>query len=384
MALPDTRRCIVFLGPSLPLAQARALLDADYRPPAAQGDLYRAALSRPFAIGLIDGVFHAQPSVWHKEILWALSEGIHVLGAASMGALRASETAAFGMVGVGRIYEAYRDGVLEDDDEVALLHGPAETGWLPLSEPLVNLRATLDAAQAAGVLAPADAQRVRAAARSLYYPARSFDAALDVALEQGLAAAAAAALRAWWPLGRLDQKAADAQALLRQLAGLAAQGRPVPQPAFRFEPTLDWAVLQAEVEAGEDARDEARCEEDRQVLAALARDPAGAAAVQAAALARMLADGGGHGEPPWPEATELLAQSQALCARHGLGDEVAVRRWLAEQHASRDDLMRWLATQARAARWAASRPGPFDQALLDEVKASGQYRHWLARGAGLK
>ena len=162
-------------------------------------DRYRAARSRPFAIGLIDGVFHAQPSVWHKEILWALSEGIHVLGAASMGALRAAETDAFGTLGVGRIYEGYRDGGLEDDDEVALLHGPAETGWLPLSEPLVNLRATLQAAQAAGVLAAADAQRMLDAARSLYYPSRSLEGALAVALEQGMASAAAQALRAWRP-----------------------------------------------------------------------------------------------------------------------------------------------------------------------------------------
>lgn len=375
MTPPDPGRCIVFLGPSLPLAQARQLLPADYRPPAAQGDLYRAARSRPFAIGLIDGVFHAQPSVWHKEILWALSEGIHVLGAASMGALRAAETDAFGTLGVGRIYEGYRDGGLEDDDEVALLHGPAETGWLPLSEPLVNLRATLQAAQAAGVLAAADAQRMLAAARSLYYPSRSLEGALAVALEQGMASAAAQALRAWWPQGRVDQKAADAQALLQRLAALAAQRTPAPPPSFCFEQTLDWAQLQAEAETV----DEGRSSEDRHVLAALARDPAGAAALRAAALARLLVDGAGTGAPPMPEAAELLAQSQAFCARHGLGDEAEVRRWLTEQHASPDDLMRWLTTQAHATRLAASHPGPLDQALLDELKASGLYRAWLAR-----
>jgi len=374
------RRCVVFLGPTLPLERARALLAADFRPPAAQGDLYRAALSRPFAIGLIDGVFHAQPSVWHKEILWALSEGIHVLGASSMGALRAAETDAFGMVGVGRIYEAYRDGVLDNDDEVALIHGPAESGWLALSEPLVNLRATLDAAQAAGVLAAADAHRLLAAAQRLHYPARSFDAALVGALEQGMAAAAADAMRAWLPSGRVDQKATDAEQLLQALARLTAQGTPAPPPAFHFEPTLYWAVLQA----GAVAEADGRSDEDRCVLAALAQDPAAAAAVQAAALARMLADTGQRGEPPGVEAAELLAQSQAFCARHGLGDEAAVGRWLAEHHASRDDLLRWLTTQARAARLAAGRPDRLDQALLDELKAGGQYRAWLARAAGIR
>ena len=89
--------------------------------------------SEPQAIGIIDGYFQWAPAVWHKEILWAIQQGVHVFGAASMGALRAAELAPFGMRGVGRIFEAYRDGVLpgsgdepfEDDDEVAVVHGPA-------------------------------------------------------------------------------------------------------------------------------------------------------------------------------------------------------------------------------------------------------------------
>ena len=52
-------------------------------------------------IGLVDGVFERVPAVWHKEILFALSEGVHVYGAASMGALRAAELDTFGMRGVG-------------------------------------------------------------------------------------------------------------------------------------------------------------------------------------------------------------------------------------------------------------------------------------------
>ena len=117
-------------------------------PPVAQGDVYRAALSRPRAIGIIDGYFSGAPSVWHKEILWAMSEGVPVFGAASMGALRAAELHEFGMRGIGRIFEAFRDGVLEDDDEVAVVHGPAEIGYLPASEAMVNIRATLALAEA--------------------------------------------------------------------------------------------------------------------------------------------------------------------------------------------------------------------------------------------
>ena len=59
------------------------------------------------AIGIVDGYFEGVLSVWHKEILWAMAEGIHVFGSASMGALRAAELHPFGMHGTGRIFEAF-------------------------------------------------------------------------------------------------------------------------------------------------------------------------------------------------------------------------------------------------------------------------------------
>ena len=40
--------------------------------------------------------------------------------------------AGFGMEGVGAIFAAYqRRGALEDDDEVAVIRGPAESGFPP-------------------------------------------------------------------------------------------------------------------------------------------------------------------------------------------------------------------------------------------------------------
>ena len=115
----------VFTGPTISASEANRELDAIYLPPAAEGDVCLVTLQRPHAIGIIDGYFQSVPTVRHKEILWAMSRGIHVFGSASIGALRAAELAAFGMEGVGTIFELYRDGVLEDDDEVAIAHGPA-------------------------------------------------------------------------------------------------------------------------------------------------------------------------------------------------------------------------------------------------------------------
>jgi hypothetical protein len=94
-------------------------------------------------IGLVDGHYEQVASVWHKEILYALSMGVHVFGAASMGALRAAECEAYGMVPVGEIAGRYCRGELYDDDAVALLNGPAELAYAPLTEPLVEVEATL-------------------------------------------------------------------------------------------------------------------------------------------------------------------------------------------------------------------------------------------------
>ena len=99
----------IFTGPTLRPEASRKILDAIYLPPVSQGDVYRVAVKKPFAIGIIDGYFDRVPAVWHKEILWAMTQGIHVFGAASMGALRAAELAPFGMQGIGWIYEAFRD-----------------------------------------------------------------------------------------------------------------------------------------------------------------------------------------------------------------------------------------------------------------------------------
>ena len=142
------RPVVAFLGPTLSEDEARAVLDAEYMPPAGHGDVLRAALRRPRVIAIVDGVFERTPAVWHKEILFALSEGIHVYGAASMGALRAAELDRFGMRGVGDVYRAYAEGVLEDDDEVAVAHTDAEHGFRALSDSMVDVRATLEKAVA--------------------------------------------------------------------------------------------------------------------------------------------------------------------------------------------------------------------------------------------
>jgi hypothetical protein len=150
----------VFLGPTLPLREARRHLKAEYLPPVAQGDVLRLLDRQPAIIAIIDGYFEMVPSVVHKEILLALESGVHVLGASSMGALRAAELDAFGMKGVGQIYRWYASGRLEDDDEVAVVHGPAEHGYREMSDAMVNVRDRCASAVRNGGVSKRVAQRL--------------------------------------------------------------------------------------------------------------------------------------------------------------------------------------------------------------------------------
>jgi hypothetical protein len=234
-------RAVIFAGPSLPPnARLACGLDIDWRPPVRQGDLYRAALERPGVIGVIDGYFEVTPTVWHKEVLWAMAQGVHVYGAASIGALRAAELDTFGMKGIGRIYEDYRDGVLEDDDEVAVLHGPAELGYPPLTEAMVNIRATLAAAISASIVSAALAAELTAIAKSLFYKERTYATMLQSAAKAGLHAAELARFDEWLPLGRIDQKRVDALATLDAIRAHLVAAAPPLHVSYEFADTDAW------------------------------------------------------------------------------------------------------------------------------------------------
>ncbi|WP_299737738.1 TfuA-like protein [uncultured Roseobacter sp.] len=228
---------IVFAGPSIAGLDLASIGDFDLRPPVQQGDVYLAMRDQPQAIGIVDGYFEGAPSVWHKEILWALTQGISVFGAASMGALRAAELHAFGMIGIGQIFEAYRDETLEDDDEVALLHGPEEMGYPQLSLAMVNVRATLDAAQSAQVITQDQAAWIAAHAKSQFYKTRTWDSVLATTASQEIPDALRQKLRGWIDQNEVDQKRIDAHALLMRMA---KGDFDTPQPNYHFEETNLW------------------------------------------------------------------------------------------------------------------------------------------------
>lgn len=165
-------RAVIFTGNSISHEDARKILRANYQPPVRRFQLEEFVQKGYKVIGIIDGIFFDRAAVGHREILSALDAGVKVIGGASMGALRASELDTHGMIGVGKVYEWYRDGVIESDDEVAVSTNPDT--FEPISVPLVNIRETLKAALASGLLNKEEHSGLLQLAIDTYYPDRSY------------------------------------------------------------------------------------------------------------------------------------------------------------------------------------------------------------------
>src|SRR5262245_60376014 len=102
---------IAFIVPSLPASDIPDLSpEWTIRPPVQRGDLSTLGLARGDTVAIIDGVTGAHRALCHREVLAAIKAGVRVTGAAGMGALRAAELCAFGMEGVGTVFEAFVRG----------------------------------------------------------------------------------------------------------------------------------------------------------------------------------------------------------------------------------------------------------------------------------
>jgi hypothetical protein len=213
-------KIVIYLGPSLAPSIAQSWLNATYLPPIKRGDL--AMLSPDVQIvGIIDGVFHQSLAVSPKEIIGLLDRGVNVYGASSIGALRAAEAHSYGMIGVGKIFEMYRDREIDADDEVAVAYDPSTE--LTVSEPLVNIRSALKTAVAEGIILSDEADQIICTLKSIYYPLRSYQ------LVERMSPALAPFLRA----SHYNQKSDDAVFLLRTIASLGQEGAtagPVSDP----------------------------------------------------------------------------------------------------------------------------------------------------------
>lgn len=372
---------IIFVGPSLPQSGRPAIDGLGYRPPAALGDLLSAAFERPHSIGVVDGYFEGVPSVWHKEILWAMSQGVHVFGSGSMGALRAAELADFGMQGVGRIFEAYRDGTLTEDDEVAVLHGPPELGYVALTEPMVNIRFSLAKAVADGAIDETIRREVERSGKALFYKHRRWDAILAATRTRSPAIADDLEhFNEWLVLNAVDQKQADAIEMISVMTGFLDTEPPSQSVGFDFAWTQMWDRIFAEtrgtasgiVEAGgtirtEDVLDELRLDRDR-YHRAVDRSLARHLAVR---LARRLSL-----DAPSEDKRTALA---ALRATHGLHRGAELDAWLKEQHTNRGWLENVIEQNVAVDQVRAMVSSDLDAYKLDDLRLSGAYSGLVER-----
>jgi len=234
---------VIFVGPSLHRDLAflrRRQDDIVWAGPARCGDIARAARSGVTAIALVDGLFDQSAAPWHKEVLYALSLGLPVAGGASMGALRAAECDAFGMRGIGTIYQRYASGEIMDDAEVAQLHAPEELNYLPLTEPMVNVEPTMTLLDRAGVVREAAVRALSAVARGIHYSERTY--AEIIRRSADLDPEEAQAAGNWFQSNAIDQKRLDA---LEVLDWLHAQPDRVSRPmhSWDFQETTQWMQL---------------------------------------------------------------------------------------------------------------------------------------------
>jgi hypothetical protein len=173
-----TEKVLIFTGPSLDHETIREVLpEAIILPPARQGDVISNLMEyEPSHVLLLEGLFHSSLSVWHKELAWSmLIPGVKgVYGAASMGALRAADLADYGMIGSGKIFHWFYEGVTFDESEVSALYveGPGGS-FKSYTVPMVNVRGALLKGLEENLLSAEEAQEIFTHAAAIHWTERT-------------------------------------------------------------------------------------------------------------------------------------------------------------------------------------------------------------------
>ncbi|GAA4192499.1 TfuA-like protein [Microbispora amethystogenes] len=228
---------VVYAGPTISPDEVRGVVPhARVRPPVARGDLLSETWSPDDTAVIIDGYYREKLAVGHKEILWLIAEGVNVVGAASMGALRAAELSPYGMTGAGTVFDMYTTGEVDGDDEVAVLHGPADLGYPAGTVALVNLRYGCREGARTGRIPAEAGERIVRAAKAMPFAHRTWQE-LGAAVD-GDDRACLETLRQLIGTGEWDVKRLDALAALRA-ADERRAGGPGERPDGEAE---DWAA----------------------------------------------------------------------------------------------------------------------------------------------
>ena len=176
---------IVYLGPTLSREEAIKILDADYRDPAKKGDflmLSRDSDEKKY-VGFVDGVFlHDYPPSPIEVYHLATRKNIELIGASSLGALRAVELEKFGMKGIGKIFQLYKNGIINADDEVAVTF--VRENNILQSEAMIDIRFNLFLAYKKGIITNQTKKRFAKIAKNIYFPFRNYEDIIKLTHQQ--------------------------------------------------------------------------------------------------------------------------------------------------------------------------------------------------------
>ena len=171
-------KILIYTGLSLPFSEAKEILDSHddievvYKRPIKRGDLSHDIKENPDIIAIIDGVFHQNSAVGHREILSVMKKGVKVYGSSSIGALRASELDVLGMEGIGYCYNEYASGNVTSDDDVAVMLD-SET-LEALSVPLISMNYVFTNAVAENIITKEEKDELIKITKETYYPKRNY------------------------------------------------------------------------------------------------------------------------------------------------------------------------------------------------------------------
>lgn len=222
---PD-EKLLVFVGPTLESSEVLSLRpDALICPPIKMGDLSMLLKVSPGMILILDGYYEFTPSVWHKEILSAISHGWIVLGASSMGALRAAELSDLGMIGFGEIFDKYKSGVFEDDDDVAVLHQHQQFGFKAVTEAQVNVFFTLQDWLSKGIISKTSFEVTLALSKLIPYKYRTWEL-IHERLVASRGGDISDVLHAIKSESKINQKKRDASEALKNIELLCSKYKP--------------------------------------------------------------------------------------------------------------------------------------------------------------
>jgi hypothetical protein len=224
-------------------------------------------------------------------------------------------------------------------------------------------------------------------ARELYYPERSWPALLGRAVDAGLSPEPLRRLRDWLPRGRINQKRADALAMLRRMREFLSAHPEPKQVTYTLAQTDAWAEACRSAgrlgperrEEGEPERREEGASLPREALLEELRVGGLLPRVRTGALARALAL---EEARQWGGEVELEGVRrvcEAFRREHGLGELHQFEQWLVEQRIT--EPLRFFGDEARVRQFELLHASEMERCLPDHLRSLGLYGLLMERAA---